>query len=167
MIVTSTGIIDGIIDDKYGKRGTQFNENGIPSCSLPLKFEDAPEGTVCYALVVEDKDACPVTGGFSWIHWMAADITRNELLEDESGTAKDMVQGANSWMSVLGGEQSKELSSYYGGMTPPDAPHCYEIHVFALDATLNLPNGFFLNELYREMEGHVLDQFTLKGIYRN
>ena len=25
--------------------------------------------------------------------------------------------------------------------------------------------GFLLNELYREMDEHILDQFTLKGIY--
>lgn len=38
-------------------------------------------------------------------------------------------------------------------------------HVFALDRMLNLKQGFFLNELYREMEGHILEQVTLKGIY--
>lgn len=167
MIVTSSGIIDGVIDDKYGKRGTEFNENGVPSRSLPLKFEDAPKDTVSYALVLEDKDAYPVTGGFSWIHWMAANITRNELLENESRSARDFVQGVNSWTTVQGGEQSEELSSFYGGMTPPDAPHLYEVHVFALDTILNLQNGFFLNELYRKMDGHILDQFTLKGIYND
>ena len=83
MIVTSTGIVNGIIEDKYGKRGSQFNENGMPTYSLPLKIEDAPEGTKSFALVLEDKDAFPVTGGFSWIHWTAANITRNELLENE------------------------------------------------------------------------------------
>ena len=45
MIVTSTGIVNGIIEDKYGKHGSQFNENGMPTYSLPLKIEDAPEGT--------------------------------------------------------------------------------------------------------------------------
>ena len=29
MNVTSTGIINGLIQDQYGKRGIQFNENGI------------------------------------------------------------------------------------------------------------------------------------------
>ena len=45
MIVTSTGIIDGVIQDQYGGRGTQFNENGVPTFSLPLKIEEAPERT--------------------------------------------------------------------------------------------------------------------------
>lgn len=65
------------------------------------------------------------------------------------------------------GEQSPELSSYYGGMTPPDQPHIYELHVYAIDKMLNMEQGFLLNELYREMEGHILEEYTLKGIYEN
>ena len=167
MIVTSTGIVNGIIEDKYGKHGSQFNENGMPTYSLPLKIEDAPEGTKSFALVLEDKDAFPVTGGFSWIHWTAANITRNELLENESQTATDFVQGANSCMSIQGGRQSRALSSFYGGMAPPNAPHIYEMHVYALNILLELDNGFYYNELYRQMEGHILDQVTIKGAYRD
>lgn len=167
MVVTSKGIANGVIEDKYGKHGTQFNEKGVPNYSIPLQISGAPKGTVSYALVLEDKDAYPVSGGFSWIHWLAANITKTELAENESLTAKDFVQGVNSWTSIQGGQQSKELSSFYGGMAPPDAPHIYEIHVYALDKMLNLKNSFLLNELYREMDGHILDQYTLKGQYRN
>ena len=167
MKVTSTGIVNGIIDPKYGKYGEAFNENGMPTYSLPLKIENAPKGTVSYALVLEDKDAYPVSGGFAWIHWMAANLTRTELLENESQTATDFVQGSNSWTSMQGGQQSRELSSFYGGMAPPDAPHLYELHVYALDTTLTLKNGFYLNELYKAMDGHVLAQYTLKGTYNN
>lgn len=167
MIITSTGITNGIIDPKYGKHGTQFNENGVPTYSLPFKIELAPEGTVSYALVLEDKDAYPVSGGFVWIHWLAANITRTEILENESQSAVDFVQGSNSWTSMQGGQQSHELSSFYGGMAPPDAPHLYELHVFALDTTLELGNGFYLNELYKKMDSHILAQHTLKGSYVN
>ncbi len=167
MIVTSTGIKDGIIDKKYGKFGEHFNENGMPIYSLPFKIENAPKTAVSYAVVLEDKDAYPVSGGFSWIHWTAANITRTEILENESQTATNFVQGVNSWTSMQGGQQSKELSSFYGGMAPPDAPHTYEIHVYALDTTLDLENGFFYNDLYKKMDGHILEQFTLKGTYNN
>lgn len=165
MIVTSTGIVNGIIQDKFGGRGTQFNENGVPTYSLPFKIENAPDKTQSFAIVMEDKDAYPVTGGFVWIHWLAANIVRNELKENESQTANDFMQGCNSWTSIQGSQQSKELSCFYGGMTPPDKAHIYELHVFALDKRLNLQRGFFLNELYQEMEGHILDHYTLKGIY--
>ncbi len=167
MQVTSTGIINGVIQEQYGARGTQFNQNGVPTFSLPFKVENAPQNTVSLAIVLEDKDAYPVTGGFVWIHWLAANITRFDIKDNESQTATDFLQGTNSWTSIQGGNQSNELSCYYGGMTPPDQPHIYELHVFALDRMLNLKQGFFLNELYREMEGHILEQVTLKGIYEN
>lgn len=167
MTVTSKGIVDGKIEEKYGKYGTQFNENGVPTYSLPFKINHAPGGTVSYAIVLEDKDAFPVSGGFSWIHWTAANITRTEIEENESQTATDFVQGVNSWTSVQGGEQSRELSSFYGGMAPPDAPHLYELHVYALDTMLELESGFNMNDLYKKMDGHILDQYTLKGTYRN
>lgn len=167
MIVTSTGIINGFIKDQYGGRGEQFNQNGIPTFSLPFKIENAPQNTVSFALILEDKDAYPVTGGFAWIHWLAANITRNELKDNESQTAKDFVQGCNSWTSIQGNQQTKELSCFYGGMTPPDKEHIYELHIFALDKLLDLENGFLLNELYREMDEHILDSFTLKGIYKS
>lgn len=164
--VSSSGITNGIIHDKYGKRGI-LDQRGIATCSLPLKFENAPQGTVSFALVLEDKDAYGPTGGFSWIHWTAANITRSELKENESQTAHDFVQGANSWTSIQGGKQSRELSSFYGGMAPPDAPHIYEIHVYALNTMLDLKNGFLMNELYRKMDGHILAQYTFKGQYNN
>lgn len=165
MIVTSSGLVNGVFDAKYGKHGTAFNENGMPTCSIPFKIEDAPAGTVTYALVLEDKDAYPVSGGFSWIHWTAANITRTNILENESQTATDFVQGVNSWTSMQGGGQSAALSSFYGGMAPPDAPHLYELHVFALDTALDLEPGFLMNVLYRKMDGHILAQYTLKGLY--
>ncbi|MDB8459835.1 YbhB/YbcL family Raf kinase inhibitor-like protein [Turicibacter sanguinis] len=166
MKVTSTGIIDGIIADEYGAKGTQFNENEMPLYSLPLKIEDAPQGTKSFAIVMEDKDAVPVCG-FSWIHWLVANLTRDELLAGESQTATDFIQGVNSWISIQGDNQSIEASSYYGGMAPPNAPHLYETHVYALDTLLDLKPGFYMNELYHAMDGHILDCFTLKGEYSN
>lgn len=166
-VVTSTGIVDGVIQDQYGQLGDSFNEHGMPTYSLPLKFENAPKETVSYALVLEDKDAFPISQGFSWIHWTAANIQKDELKENESQIATDFVQGVNSWISPQGGSQSTELSSFYGGMAPPDKPHTYEIHVYALDTTVDLENGFLLNELYHAIEGHVLADYTLKGTYPN
>ncbi|MDD3251833.1 MAG: YbhB/YbcL family Raf kinase inhibitor-like protein [Lachnospiraceae bacterium] len=165
MFISSTGITDGTIGDRFGGRGSQFNENGIPTCSLPLTIAQAPPQTASFALVLEDKDAYPVTGGFVWIHWLAANITRTELAENESQTAHDFVQGCNSWTSIQGNRQSRELSSFYGGMTPPDRPHTYELHVYALDQLLDLQPGFFLNELFHAMDGHVLEEAVLKGVY--
>ena len=166
MKVTSTGIVNGVIDDRFGKRGDQLDKHGIPTRSLPLKIEEAPLGTVSYAVVMEDKDAVPVCG-FSWVHWIAANIKKTELTENESLKATDFVQGTTSWFGVIGevsGIKRLEVSRY-GGPTPPNAPHLYEIHVFALDSELHLEKGFFMNELYHAMKGHVLEEYTLTGTY--
>ena len=89
------------------------------------------------------------------------------MRDNESQTAGDFIQGCNSWTSIQGNQQSKELSCFYGGMTPPDKDHLYELHIFALDKLLDLKNGFLLNELYYEMDGHILEHFVLKGIYKS
>lgn len=164
MIVTSTGIINGFISKKYGGYGTHFNENNVPSYSLPFKIENAPENTSSFAFVLEDKDAYPVVG-FTWIHWLGANLKKSEVKENESQTAADFIQGANSWISVQGNQQDREQASYYGGMTPPDKAHTYELHIFALDKVLDLKRGFYLNELYEKMDGHILEEAILKGIY--
>lgn len=139
----------------------------MPIHSIPLKFEDVPEGTKSFAVVLEDKDAYPVSGGFAWIHWLAADIQKTEIVENESQTAADFVQGVNSWISVQGGAHPAESCSYYGGMAPPNEPHTYEVHVYALDTVLNLQNGFMFHELHRKMRGHILAQETIYGDYSN
>ncbi len=166
MKVSSHGIINGIIDPKYGKHGTHFNINGMSTYSLPLEITEAPKGTISYAIVIEDKDAFPICG-FSWIHWTVANLTKTRLEENESQNAEDFLQGVNSWISPLRNSQSKELSSHYCGMGPPDKPHVYEIHVYALDCLLELENGFMYNELYKKMEGHILETCTIKGEYNN
>lgn len=162
MKIVSEAMNGGFIPDRFGKRGTQINKYGIPDCSIPFSIEDAPEKTRTFALVLEDKDAVPVCG-FSWIHWIAANIKKTEIPENDSVGANDYVQGINSWF----GSNGAEGALGYGGMTPPDAPHKYELHVFALDAELNLEQGFFMNELYHAMEGHVLAQTTVTGVYQN
>lgn len=168
MTVTSSGLKDGIWDDKFGFRGTQFNENDIPNYSIPVKIENAPEKTESYALVLEDKDAYEVTNGIIWIHWIAANITSTTIKENASVKEADQfVQGVNSWMTLEGGQQNQNLSSFYGGMAPPNKPHQYDLHVYALDTTLTLKNGFYLNQLYEEMNGHVLSEYTLSGEYKN
>lgn len=160
MRIISSGITNGKIDDRFGKKGDQFNEYGIPSRSLPISVKDAPAGTASFSLILEDKNAAPVCG-FVWIHWIAANITSADIPENASLTDDAMVQGTNSWYGQYG-----RMGSYgYGGMAPPDRPHTYELHIFALDDILEIYNGFFINELYEQMEGHVLDHAVIKGSY--
>lgn len=165
MRITSTGIMNGIINDEYGKRG-EVNAFGMPVISLPLTFHDYPEATKSFAIFLEDKDAIPVSGGFSWIHWTAANITTTDLAADAARQLNGIVQGVNSWISQQGGNQEQIACATYGGMAPPNADHVYDIHVYALDALLDLQPGYYPNELFHAMEGHILAEALLKGTYR-
>lgn len=155
MRVTSTGIINGIIEDKYGKFGEHFLE-GMPSYSLPFKIDGAPEETVSFAVILDDKDAIPVAG-FNWMHWLVANLTQTDVAENESSHINtNFIQGNNSWNVPL-----------YGGMAPPDRPHTYDLTIYALDALLPLKVGFSYEKLMAAMDGHILASTTVKGVYRN
>ncbi|VEH66740.1 YbhB/YbcL family protein [Rodentibacter pneumotropicus] len=39
MQVTSSAIVDGKFADRFGKRGTQFTKNGMPSYSIPFEIK--------------------------------------------------------------------------------------------------------------------------------
>ncbi|MHB1315018.1 MAG: YbhB/YbcL family Raf kinase inhibitor-like protein [Christensenellales bacterium] len=154
MAVSSAGITDGFIDPVYGMNGDDL-KNGIPLRSLPLAIENAPQGTVCFALLMEDPDSEPIAG-FRWVHWIAVNITDSELPEDYSRTAAGrIVQGKNDFETVG-----------YGGPTPPDKDHNYVITVYALDAKLDLQNGFQKADLIKAVKGHMLGEASLEGVYK-
>lgn len=161
----SKGIVNNIIDERYGGKGKEVI-NGIGSYSLPLEWSNPPKGTKSFAVIMEDRDAVPVTG-FIWIHWTAAEIgaEKRELKENESRENKSLIQGVNSWISSMGG-LSRDEAAFYGGPMPPDKDHKYRFTIYALDKKLDMKNGYYLNELYEKMEGHILGQSVLEGIYK-
>ncbi len=149
MSVECSGIIYGIMDKKYGMFGEK-EINGIPSLSPPLEIKNAPEDTVSFAVYMFDPDA----GNF--IHWLAANIKDNVIPEDFSAEAGDKaVQGRNGFRFAG-----------YGGPTPPDKDHNYQIKVYALDSELELKEGFRKAELTKALEGHVLAEAAVNGIYK-
>lgn len=162
MYITTDAIQKGRFLDRFGSRGEDFIVD-MPCRSFGFAVHDVPEGTKSFALLFEDKDAIPVCG-FSWIHWVAANIQQGSLPENASQERDDFLQGANSWAGPLGSLDRRQ-ASFYGGMAPPDGDHRYQLHVFALDCLLPLQNGFTYNEMYFAMEGHLLAQAAITGLY--
>lgn len=154
MKITSSGIKEGRIDLVYGKFGEDF-VGDMPSRSLPFSIHEAPAGTKSFALILDDKDARPVAG-FVWIHWLAANIKTTDVPAGVSGNRPGFTEGLNSWGV-----------SQYGGMAPPNAPHRYDLRVFALDVELPLTNGFSEEALIQAMKGHILAEASLHGMYPN
>lgn len=161
--LTSPGINHGYIDNKYGKHGVD-NIEGMPSLSIPLQWENIPQGTKSFALIMQDYDAIPVCG-FSWIHWIAViPGTYTSLPEGASQTDSNLIQGTNSWSSALG-NLNRGSASYFGGPAPPDKEHTYEFTLYALDIDLKLEKSFHLNELLKSIRGHILGEAFLEGLY--
>jgi Raf kinase inhibitor-like YbhB/YbcL family protein len=149
MTINSDGIRDGKIDRRYGKFGKQLS-GGVPTLSLPFTIEDVPEGTVCYAIEMRDLDV-------PWIHWLAANIVTPGLPENAGvKMAADMVQGRNDF-GMIG----------YGGPTPPDRPHTYEVTVYALNSKVKLSKGFTKRQFDAALGGVVLAKASIKGKYNN
>lgn len=167
MKVTSNAIVDGYYQNRFGKHGDQFDQHGSPNRSIDFHISDAPAGTVSFSVFLEDKDSIPVCG-FAWIHWLAANIRKTDVEENESCHDTDFIQGSNSLYRGLSnpdGGVSRLEASHYTGMAPPDCDHEYELHVYALDTELDLQTGFYWNELYHAMQGHILAEETIAGIY--
>ena len=125
--------------------------------SPQLEWRGAPEGTRAFALVMEDPDAPRGT----CVHWTLYDLPGGvqELPEDI----------APSRQLPSGGKQGRNDFGHigYGGPCPPrGGSHRYVVHLFALDAVLNLSAGASRAELERAMRGHVIGQAELTGRYR-
>lgn len=157
MKIISNSIVNDHYIDACGARG----DNRSPH----VRILGAPAHTVSFALVLEDRDAFPVTGGFSWIHWMVCDFTDGELPENASAEDDRLIQGINSYISIQGGSLPVSDCIDYCGMSPPNEAHLYTIHVYALDCRTDLKPGFGLHEIYRAMRGHILAEASLDAWY--
>lgn len=152
---------NGFLPAKYSKQATGANQhNGRPVTSFPIDLKDVPAGTATFAVTMVDHDAIPV-GGFTWIHWVAANLPGNLTQIPENASLSgdvSMTFGRNSSGGGLVGETDPAVTQHYTGPMPPDKDHNYLVTVYALDQELDLPDGFWLNELWAKMNGHVLAQ---------
>jgi len=169
MKIYSNNIIDGYFNDKIGYRGNQFLKNKKPNRSFHIAWQDLPKGTNTLALTFIDHDSIPVCG-FSWIHWIVANIDPNcKELPENASVDMALLEGVTSWNSWLLPEEyklDKEDATGFGGCSPPDAPHLYTVELYAIDQTLELPRGFYMNELFKKMQGHILDKARLHAMYK-
>lgn len=117
--------------------------------SPELVFLDTPQETKSFALIVDDPDA--PSGTFD--HWIAWNIPGNAKGLPEGG--KPANQGKNGFGNV----------GYGGPCPPPGKPHRYFFKLYALDTQLNLPNGASKEQLESALEGHVIEQAELMGIF--
>ena len=115
-----------------------------------LRIENVPVSAESLALIMRDPDA-PMPGGFT--HWVVWNITPATTLIEEKSVPSRAVEGRNT--RTIG----------YVGPCPPSGIHHYEFYLYALDAMLDLPIASGKAELEAAMQGHVIEQTKLVGLY--
>jgi Raf kinase inhibitor-like YbhB/YbcL family protein len=139
--VTSTAFAaNGMIPVKYSCQGTEV--------SPPLIITNIPAGAKSLAIIFHDPDA-PHPGGIT--HWVAWNIPLSGQIPENF---KGGQQGQNS-----------DNKSGYKGMCPPDGVHHYNFKVYALDILLQLSKDTDKPGLEAAMQGHIVGQGELTGLY--
>jgi Raf kinase inhibitor-like YbhB/YbcL family protein len=131
---------NGFIPKKFTCQGEDINPL--------LAMEDVPKQAKSLALIVDDPDAPMGT----WVHWVVFDILPASAIEENSISGK---QGRNN-----------SGSNNYHGPCPPSGTHRYFFKLYALDAMLNLKEGASKAELENAMQGHILAEAQLIGLYQ-
>ncbi len=134
---------NGYIPARYTCDGNDINP--------PLEIANVPAEAKSLALIVDDPDA-PIG---MWVHWVAWNIdpATREIAEDN--IPRSAMQGKNDWKR-----------NSYGGPCPPSGVHRYFFKIYALDTKLTLGTGTTKKELEKAMQGHVLANAELIGLYK-
>jgi Raf kinase inhibitor-like YbhB/YbcL family protein len=124
------------------------------NASPPLAWGSAPGGTRSFAVIMDDPDA------HGWVHW---------VLYNLPGGRTGLPEGAAAGVTHPGGGVRGQGSAGldYVGPCPPeqDGPHRYSLTVYALDGWMPLAEGATREQLLKAMEGHILAQGGLTGLY--
>jgi Raf kinase inhibitor-like YbhB/YbcL family protein len=138
---------NGPIPDRYTCNGEGTNP--------PLDIADVPDGAKSLVLIVDDPDAPdPAAPQVVWEHWVVWNIAPDTTSIPVGYLPGEAVQGTNSWGRTD-----------YGGPCPPIGTHRYFFKLYALDTTLALGTSSIKADVEAAMQGHVLAQAELIGLY--
>ncbi len=134
----------------------QFTADGA-DVSPVLNWQGAPAGVKSFALICDDPDAPAGT----WVHWLIYRIPPEATgLQAEAPRAGTLANGARQGVSGSG-------RIGYEGPAPPAGPvHHYSFRIYALDTMPDLKPGATKEQLLAAMEGHILGQGELTGLYK-
>ena len=176
----------GAVDGFGGNRNPQLAWDEVPagtaSFALLCIDPDAPSdagvaGKPGYEIPVDFVRA-------PFVHWVMADIPA-DVRAIEAGSCSDGIsvhgktapagpagarQGLNDYTGWFAGDagMAGDYLGYDGPYPPPNdlRPHRYFFRLFALDVpALELPPRFGAGEVLRAMQGHVLAEAALHGVY--
>jgi len=125
-----------------------------PQTSLPLEIRGVPENASSLVLIMDDPDAIDVVN-YVWDHWIVFNIDPNTFSIPE-GREPSGTKGVGS-SGIIG---------YEGPCPPQPRTHSYSIRLYALDKTLDLPEGSTKSDVQAAMQGNILAQTELIGKYK-
>jgi len=114
--------------------------------SPPLGWDNVPEETKTFALIMDDPDA----PGGDFVHWLVYNIPASMTDLDENITNLNLVDSM-----AMGTNDFRRIG--YGGPCPPSGnAHHYFIRLYALDTIMKLDAGASKKELLNAMEGSIV-----------
>jgi hypothetical protein len=131
---------------------TSDGENISPE----LSWQDFPDKTQSFVLIVHDPDA-PRPGGFT--HWVIYNIPSTTSHIDEDISHDEQV----ATLGLQGKNDGGKIG--YIGPAPPSGTHRYFFRLFAIDTVLDLSPGATHKEVSAAIKGHILAQSELMGTY--
>ncbi|OGH10442.1 MAG: hypothetical protein A2857_05435 [Candidatus Levybacteria bacterium RIFCSPHIGHO2_01_FULL_36_15] len=115
-----------------------------------LVFSDVSESAKSLVLIMDDPDAPAGT----FVHWVVYNIDPQTEKVVENSVPESGIQGATS-----------AGDSKYHGPCPPSGTHRYFFKLYALDIVLSVPENTNKRSLIDAMNGHVIANAELIGLY--
>ncbi len=153
-------------DRPFSVQSSAFqNGDAIPSqytcdekqMSPPLSIDGVPKGTQSMTLIMEDRDIPKnLKADGTFLHWVVMNIPP---------TTREIATGEVVGVS---GASGNGVSGYMGPCPPKQyepTEHRYYFDLYALDTTLNLPEGARVSDVRAAIEGHVIGHATMMGRY--
>ena len=124
--------------------------------SPPLSWSGVPEETESLALIVDDPDA----PGGNFTHWVIYNIS-----PEESGLAEGLPRERDLPRGMHQGNNSLGTTGYTGPCPPRGPAHHYVFHLYALNATPDLPATVDRAVLEAEIQNYTVAEGVLVGTY--
>lgn len=142
----------GVIPQKF--------TGAVPTPVTPeLDWTNVPDGTVSFALILEDIDTALQRKTDDVLHWMAFNIP---------GTSRQLAQGVATDAQLPDGTVQPKNTRGAAGFMGPGAPaagpdHHYIFQLYALDEKLTLGPDATRQQLLDAMQGHILAKAAIVG----
>ena len=159
-VTSATAVLEIEVVDFIDNRGIirpRYTCQGL-NISPEIAWTESPEGTITQMLLMEDLDA----PGGSFTHWLLFDVPveTNRFLAAAGPDLGDLPLGATQGLNSFG-------SLGYRGPCPRvgSGPHRYVINIYALDTALGLLPRASRNDVLAAIDGHIIAQGTLAGLF--